>query len=719
MSTSACSQGGLNTVDIPAISLWQQMLLYLLPMITTPIFINSSLVFMRLNWFEKKIHGVNVLSKQQSKLRRNTTMAHEHPLDPTQNSNSDSSNEKNQTQVQQNNANLKSHKSNPWSLNLLIDEPFRRLPHKVAFNNLSPDTQRTHNSDTLDIHKKDTAAEANEAKPLDDRDIKFSDPPRPHHAHLENDKGHTLVRQNSIQPHELIRSIGMMEKSQNNSTVSLSPAYVVKGPRDSITEKTGMDSDSETGVGSRHDMPAMQRATTLAEKRSSSVESERPGITHRSYTIGRLGKALKPSDSFAEFLMDQNRPSKLKKRMSSNYVSFEPTIGGNSVFVDLTKEQREELGGIEYRALKILSKILVVYYIGFHLLGALFLMPWAIVNRDNVPNNPVWWGFFTAASSFNNLGITLTADSMNSFVNQPYPILVSSVLILIGNTAFPCFLRCIIWIYFKLAPENGRTKESLGFLLDHPRRCFTLLFPSNATWWLFGVLVVLNVVDVILFIILDINNPAVSNLSVGTRILAGLYQSLCTRTAGFTTISLSQLHVAVQVSYMVMMYVSVLPLAMSIRRTNVYEEQSLGIYADPTAQSPSMIVTHIRRQLSYDLWFIFLGLFIITIAEGSRLAPGDEQFNTFSVLFEVVSAYGTVGLSLGYSGTDTSFSGQFTTVSKLVIIALLYRGKHRGLPYSVDRAIILPSKKLDRKDTEQENKIKKMKEENDKQNIMV
>jgi hypothetical protein len=41
------------------------------------------------------------------------------------------------------------------------------------------------------------------------------------------------------------------------------------------------------------------------------------------------------------------------------YLSWTPTVGRNSAFVDLTEEQREELGGIEYRSLKLLAIILV------------------------------------------------------------------------------------------------------------------------------------------------------------------------------------------------------------------------------------------------------------------------------------------------------------------------------------------------------------------------
>lgn len=48
-----------------------------------------------------------------------------------------------------------------------------------------------------------------------------------------------------------------------------------------------------------------------------------------------------------------------KEEMSMPYLSWHPTMGRNSAFVDLTEEQREELGGIEYRSLKTLAAVLV------------------------------------------------------------------------------------------------------------------------------------------------------------------------------------------------------------------------------------------------------------------------------------------------------------------------------------------------------------------------
>lgn len=119
-------------------------------------------------------------------------------------------------------------------------------------------------------------------------------------------------------------------------------------------------------------------------------------------------------------------------------------------------------------------------------------------------------GIFTPASLFNDLGFTLTPDSMISFQEAAVPLLIGSFLILIGNTAFPCMLRFVIWVCSLCVPTDSGLWEEFKFLLDHPRRCFTLLFPSRSTWWLFWILVGLNSLDVILFIVLDVR---ISDLS--------------------------------------------------------------------------------------------------------------------------------------------------------------------------------------------------------------
>jgi len=132
-------------------------------------------------------------------------------------------------------------------------------------------------------------------------------------------------------------------------------------------------------------------------------------------------------------------------------------------------------------------------------------------------------------------------------------------------------------------------KETFAFLLDHPRQCFTLLFPSSATWWLFAVLFILNALDLFFFLVLDLGDSYTSAIPVGYRILDGFFQAVSTRTAGFSVTNLALLHPAMLVSYLIMMYISVFPVAISIRRTNVYEEKSLGIYAVDDEENPSFL----------------------------------------------------------------------------------------------------------------------------------
>ena len=155
-----------------------------------------------------------------------------------------------------------------------------------------------------------------------------------------------------------------------------------------------------------------------------------------------------------------------------------------------------------------------------------------------------------------------------------------------------------------------------------------------------------------------------------------------------------------QFSLLVMMYISVFPIAFSIRASNTYENQSLGKYEnadalDENQTGTSYVLSHARNQLSFDLWWIMLGVFLITIVESDRVADNaDPAFSVFAILFEVTSAYGNVGLSLGYPTVLTSLSGKFRLLSKLVICAMMIRGRHRGLPYALDSAIMLPGDNL-------------------------
>lgn len=87
-----------------------------------------------------------------------------------------------------------------------------------------------------------------------------------------------------------------------------------------------------------------------------------------------------------------------------------------------------------------------------------------------------------------------------------------------------------------------------------------------------------------------------------------------------------------------------------------------------------------------DVSYLFIGLLIISIVEDDKLST-DPGITLFKVFFELVSAYGTVGLTLGYPGSVLSLCGTFRPLSKLVIIIVMLLGRHRGLPLSIDHAV--------------------------------
>jgi Trk-type K+ transport system membrane component len=124
----------------------------------------------------------------------------------------------------------------------------------------------------------------------------------------------------------------------------------------------------------------------------------------------------------------------------------------------------------------------------------------------------------------------LDANAMPFQRNIPIP-LVLALLILAGNTAFPVFLRFIIWSLLQvLNLVTGpftlfAWKEALEFILKYPRRVYTNLFPVRQTWWLVFMLILTNAVDAGAFVIMNIGNPTTEAIPLGNRIVDGIFQA--------------------------------------------------------------------------------------------------------------------------------------------------------------------------------------------------
>ena len=186
-------------------------------------------------------------------------------------------------------------------------------------------------------------------------------------------------------------------------------------------------------------------------------------------------------------------------------------------------------------------------------------------------------------------------------------------------------------------------------------------------------------------------------------------------------VSISGLRIGLLFLYVMMMYISVYPVVITIRNSNVYEERSLGIYGnDPqkeqvegvkmtmfgrirrsmtsqTARKESreyFVRQQLRGQLAHDSWWLVLAVLFIMITETGQFERDPVSYSVFNVIFEVVSAYGCVGISVGLPNVAYSFCGGWHVLSKLILCAVMIRGRHRGLPVAIDRAVLLPGEHL-------------------------
>ncbi|KAI6350620.1 hypothetical protein MCOR25_010533 [Pyricularia grisea] len=382
----------------------------------------------------------------------------------------------------------------------------------------------------------------------------------------------------------------------------------------------------------------------------------------------------------------------------------------------LTTEERYRLGGVEYRALRLLAVAVPLYSALWQVLGCVALAAWLHDNQaqPSLDNgiNPVWLGIFNGASAFNNSGMSLLDANMVPF-NRSYFVLVTmGSMILAGNTAAPVFLRLCLWVSLKvLRLATGEAvlpdiKAALEYILKHPRRVHTHLYSSRQTWWLASSVVVLNAVMWVAFELLNLGNPIIESLPKAARVVDGLFQAIAVRSGGFMVVQMAQVYVGLQVLYAIMMYIPVHPVSM--KKSPVHEERSISVESDsektlgPTLRCTqddhgestqsflSRQLKAIRARQENDVWLLVAAVLVITTIETGHFLADPVTWSVWNIAFEVVSAYGCVGVSTGVPFDSFSFSGGWNAPSKLVLCLVMLKGRHRGLPVAVYPPVVLP-----------------------------
>lgn len=285
----------------------------------------------------------------------------------------------------------------------------------------------------------------------------------------------------------------------------------------------------------------------------------------------------------------------------------------------------------------------------------------------------VYLGTFHAVSAFNNAGFALFSDNLVGFVADPWICLPIAVAVISGGLGFP--------VLFELRREMRR-----------PRRW------SLHTKLTVGTTAFLVITGSAFFTANEWRNPdTLGGLHVGGRLLAGFFQAVMPRTAGFNSLDVAEMRESTWLGLDILMFigggsagtaggikVTTFALLFFVIWTEVRADTNVNVF-DRTVGDRAQ-----RQALTVAL----LGIALVVAGTWSILGVSD--FDTAEVLFEVVSAFGTVGLSTGITA-DLPRLGQGVLIGLMflgrlgpvtLVLGLALREKPHSIRYPEGRPLI-------------------------------
>jgi trk system potassium uptake protein TrkH len=267
-------------------------------------------------------------------------------------------------------------------------------------------------------------------------------------------------------------------------------------------------------------------------------------------------------------------------------------------------------------------------------------------------------GIFHSVSAFCNAGFSLFSNGLLDYAADPVVSLTVSGLVVCGGLGF----IAISDIY-----KTG-IKQTEKRLTVHSKLVIMMTISLIAA-------------GTILIYLLERNN-ALSHLSPAAQWLAALFQSVTPRTAGFNTVNIGLMHFPTLMLIIILMFIGASPGGTGGGiKTTTFGVMMASIWTTLTGRSRVLIF---KKRLESD----FINRAFVLSAIASMLLVTvtllllQAEISHFTaermmpVLFEVVSAFGTVGLSIGSAiNPCLSFSYDFSNWGKLLIILTMFAGR--------------------------------------------
>lgn len=390
------------------------------------------------------------------------------------------------------------------------------------------------------------------------------------------------------------------------------------------------------------------------------------------------------------------RQKRFQQRMNCRRVSY-----GNQAHRELLQHE------MEYFTLTVIRIAVFSYWIVCQVAGwlSLWFALWLRQGSASSVFGSCWPALFLSVSCFQNVGLMPLPEGLPSADQVTYAdsfmLLTILLLILAGNICYPIFLRAAIYILHHRFASDPRLLRATDILLRHPRRCYTHLFPAHATCWLCFVAIFLALSQAAAQFACDWEGD-LEHMGFERAIGALLFSAIGTRTGGMSILSPALLSPPSCFLTCVCMWVSSSPVVVAIRSTAHQHRKDEGASQASLGSShlsrdsfdmggahleaPKLEMESMRDQLtdfissnSGALVFLF---FIILLSEWIET---QDRNHFMEFMFEFCSAWGTVGLSM--SKTSVSVSGQWTGIGQLSLMMVMFLGRLRGLPASIDPSV--------------------------------
>jgi trk system potassium uptake protein TrkH len=323
---------------------------------------------------------------------------------------------------------------------------------------------------------------------------------------------------------------------------------------------------------------------------------------------------------------------------------------GRSVTLQERLTLQEALNVQNMEGLVRFARTVLRLTLAFELAGALILALnwWPTLGLGRA----LWYGLFHAVSAFNNAGFALWSDSLISWRGDVVVNAVVTALIIAGGLGF------FVWAEL-LGGRKHEIKRSV-----HTR----LVLAATAA---------LLVGGTVAFLALEWFNPAtLAPLSLKDKLLTAWFQSVTARTAGFNTIDIGAMTVPSLFVMMALMFIGASPGSTGGGvKTSTFAITLAALWATVRGQDDTVVF---KRRLAPELvakaFFVSLIAFVAMngVAWLLLLTEGRDLLKT---LFETVSAFGTVGLSMGENGAPVSLSAFFSPIGKVLVMLIMFVGR--------------------------------------------